>query len=71
VPYEPYYRDNICPPVPYEPHCRHNICLFQKTKSLRKFRNTSIFSGIFQIALKVQMQAYQTPLPAESRQPIF
>ena len=58
-------------PVQYKPHYRHNICLLQQMKYLQKFRKTSIFAGIFQIALKVQMQAHQNSLPAEPRQPIF
>ena len=44
-------------PVPYEPHYRHDVCLLQKIKYLQKFRNISIFAGIFQIALKGQMES--------------
>ena len=39
-------------PVPYESHYRHNICLLQQMKYLQKFLKTSVFAGIFQIALK-------------------
>jgi len=40
-------------PVPYEPHYRHDMCLLQQMKYRQKFRNTSIFAGIFQIGVKV------------------
>jgi hypothetical protein len=40
-------------PVPYEPHYRHNIRLLQQMKYLQKFRKTSIFARVCQIALKV------------------
>ena len=40
-------------PVPYELQYKHNIRLLQQMKYLQKFWKTTIFAGIFEIALKV------------------